>query len=351
MVRSQLRPVVVAASVAIAFGLLVPPAAGAEPDGSPTPAGCTSQWLISSGGAGPFQARWTDLDGTPIGRLRTEAAAPDSRPAGAQWFNVSPNPTTDLFGSFVRPDGKVGWRVSVDGQNIWEPTNYSVVAAKDLRFGDLDGDGFSDTFVSLPQGTGWYTWKFSSKTLGPFQDLATTRSSIDRLQLGDFNGDGTSDVFVPVKSGTSWAWKVWFGGVGPAVRINRRPTDPSTLRLADIDADSVTDVLTSKPIGGGDHAWLVSWGGRTKWKVLTTQPRPLSAVRFIADFSGDGVLDVFYTTKRSTGYQWWMLRHDPLDRWTRVKLSWSTIKPAYLRIGRFDGSVGVDIFVSIRTCS
>jgi hypothetical protein len=350
MVRSPIRVLRAAAILATAslFVGLSPGATAAEP----SPAACTSQWLVSSGGIGSFQPLWTDPDGTPIGRLVTEAAAPDARPDSDQWFNASPTAATDVFSSFVRPDGKIGWRVSVDGKNEWEPTNHSVVPAKDLRFGDFDSDGLSDTFVALDQGTGWYRWMFSSRTLGMFKDLAITRLSIDRIRLGDFNGDGTTDVFVPERSGTSWAWKVWVGGEAPAARINLKPTDPSTLRLADVDANSRTDVLTSKPIGDGKHAWLVSWGGTSKWKVLTTQSRPLSAVRFIADFSGDGVLDFFYTTPRPSGYQWWIARWDgPTQSYVRTKLNWSTIKPANLRIGRFDSTAGVDILASIRTCS
>ena len=202
MVRSQLRPAVLAASVAIGFGMLAPPVAGAEPDGPLTPAGCTSQWLVSSGGAGPFQVLWTDPQGSPIGTLRTEAAAPDARPDSDQWFNVSPTAPTDVFGSFLRDDGKTGWRVSVDGKNEWEPTNQSVVPGPDLRFGDMDGDGRSDTFVALDKGTGEYRWMFSPATLGMFRGLATTRFSIARVRLADFDGDGTTDVFVPMKSGT-----------------------------------------------------------------------------------------------------------------------------------------------------
>lgn len=352
MVRSQLRPCVLAASVAIGLGMLAPPVAGAQPGGARSPEACTSQWLVSSGGVGSFQPLWTDPLGTPIGNLRTEAAAPDARPESDQWFNVSPTAPTDVFSTYLRDDGKIGWRVSTDGKNEWEPTNHSVVAARDLRFGDFDNDGATDIFVALDKGTGEYRWMFSSRTLGMFHDLAITRFAVDRVRMGDFDGDGTTDVFIPVKSGSSWAWTVWVGGQAPAAQLNRRPTDPTTLRLADVDADSRTDVLTSKPLGDGRHAWMVSWGGTTKWNVLTTQPRALSSIRFIADFTGDGVLDFFYTTKRPGGYQWWILRWNAgTQSYVPTKLNWSTVKPANLRIGRFDGAANVDILVSIRTCS
>jgi hypothetical protein len=350
MDRTLVRVLSAAAILTAGSIMAAPPTSVAASDPSPT--ACTTTWSISSGGVGSFQAIWTDPLATPIGRLRTEAAAPDARPESDQWFNVSPTWATDVFSSFPRDDGKVGWRVSVDGKNEWEPTNHSIIPGPDLRFGDFDGDGFSDTFAAVPLGAGRYTWMYSSKTLAPFKELATTRYGIERVRLGDFNGDGTTDVLVFVKSGSMWAWKVWIGGEGPAARINLRSTDPSTLRLADIDADSVTDVLTSKPLGNGRHAWMVSWGGHTKWHVLTTQPRSLEDVRFIADFTGDGVLDFFSTTKRPGGYQWWILRWNAgTQSYIPTKLNWSTVKPANLRIGRFDGVANADILVSIRSCS
>ena len=58
------------------------------------------------------------------------------------------------------------------------------------------------------------------------------------------------------------------------------------LTFADFDGDGFTDIACS-----ANGQWLVSWGGKSTWKVLNRTNLDLKS-QLIADFNGDRKADV-----------------------------------------------------------
>ena len=105
----------------------------------------------------------------------------------------------------------------------------------------------------MATGAGWY---YSPGANAEWRFLSAKTERIGSILIGDFDGDGRSDVFRQL-----------------------------------------------------DDKWLVSWGGRSDWQLLSennTQPLDRginSMVDFtIGDFVGDRKADVFYTD----GKTWWV---------------------------------------------
>lgn len=87
------------------------------------------------------------------------------------------------------------WYLSYGGSGGFNPVNTSSFRRKDLRFGDFDGDGNTDVFGVVSNGS-INTWSYSKSATGSWADgfLQDALDTIDNLVVADFNGDGTADV-------------------------------------------------------------------------------------------------------------------------------------------------------------
>jgi hypothetical protein len=105
------------------------------------------------------------------------------------------HPPGDHRDDLFLADGK-SWYLSSGGSLPFRFVNTSSFHRKDVLFGDFNGDGKTDVFGVVSNGS-FNTWSYTSKALGtwvvpPLRPALT--KTVDGLMVGDFNGDGIADV-------------------------------------------------------------------------------------------------------------------------------------------------------------
>src|SRR5262249_14517008 len=112
------------------------------------------------------------------------------------------------------------------------------------NFGDFDGDGKTDVFVSGAGNAQGSQWMFSPGGAGPFQNLAFGPGT--RPEFGDFDGDKKTDVFfatpIPGAPDGAHQWKFSSGGARNFQNLAIGPSHKN-LRFGDFDGDGKTDVF------------------------------------------------------------------------------------------------------------
>lgn len=148
---------------------------------------------------------------------------------------------------------------------------------------------------------------------------------------GDFDGDRRTDVFVA--NGTAWFFSR--GGIRPWEFLHASNKRTHELGFADINNDSVTDVLYRD--SSGNLGYLKS--GTADLVNFTTVPVIMQDLRF-GDFDGDNKTDIFYTL----GGQWYI--------WYGSTRTWTATLGAALPVsqilfGEFDGVSGTDLVAAL----
>lgn len=134
----------------------------------------------------------------------------------------------------------------------WEDPN--------LRFVDLDGDGFPDVLITEQDALVWYrsrakdgfepgtfVTKPRDESKGPAIVFA---DGTETIQLADMSGDGLIDI-VRVRNGEVCYWpNIGYGRFGRKVTLDRSPRfdasdqfDPKRVRFADIDGSGTSDIV------------------------------------------------------------------------------------------------------------
>lgn len=129
-----------------------------------------------------------------------------------------------------------------------------------LKFIDLTGDGHADILISEDQAFCWHaslaeagfgparrTYKALDEEEGPAVVFADGTESIF---LADFSGDGLTDI-VRIRNGEVCYWpNLGYGRFGAKIQMDNAPWfeapdlfDGRRIRLADIDASGVTDII------------------------------------------------------------------------------------------------------------
>ncbi|GII87803.1 hypothetical protein Ssi03_57930 [Sphaerisporangium siamense] len=213
------------------------------------------------------------------------------------------------------------WIPMVEGQNSYEPRAGAV--GNQLRFGDVDGDGFPDCMVvDLQGGVSAYTWKddnpsgsrmcmdkekFAGGASVRTEGSAGSKLDIDpatKIRFADVTGGGRDDYLLIEPDGTTTAWY----NQGYTVERTRQYLKwdspqtisgalllPREIRYADINGDKRADriLITAN---GGARAWInegpKGLGGtyRDIGKIADDADVPPQDVQF-ADMDGDGKAD------------------------------------------------------------
>ncbi len=236
---------------------------------------------------------------------------------------------------------QVGWIVaSNDGLGRFEPTQeislstistYPSVSVPliDLRGSDFDGDGLLDLVVNEGRSVeAWYNW-------GDEFDPILQLSDVWLLGLADGDGDGDADLVVMEHDGESYYVTLW---------INDGYSFVSSDRFAlDGEEDHFPILRAGQPLGEAAILfWFLPcrqrlckpqfWQLTRPWAAVQEPPlaveapiRP-SALHLIADFDGDGTVDLLGSPERieayfgNDDYGLALWRMDASGGWTRDSL-------------------------------
>jgi hypothetical protein len=221
-----------------------------------------------------------------------------------------------LHGDFTGGDGT---RASFDNNSPY-------------RFGDFDGDGATDLFVSENQ-----KWKYNSLNKGELIETGrASRKHISQLGFGDFDGDGKTDALTI----TNGVWSIRYGAVSGWQTLNTSDVSISAslpdLRFGDFDGDGKTDVFVSH-----NQKWLIRYGGKGKWvDTGRTSGKSISQLRF-GDFNGDGKTDIYILQGKTAS-----IRYGATSGWQTFDEFDQSVSVENLRFGDFDGDGKTDIFTS-----
>jgi uncharacterized repeat protein (TIGR01451 family) len=261
--------------VGVALGLLTLLLGAAVAAASPTPVTFSAPTTYESGGPWPFTVAVADLNG-------------DGRQDLAAVNSGFPSSVSVLLG-----DGDGGF-----GSATPYPTDGSF--SYSIALGDLNGDGNPDAAVTnvnsntvsvlLGDGHGGFGAPATFST-GTSRDLAPTS-----VAIGDLNGDGNADL--AVSNQNAFSVSVLLGdGTGSFGQATQYPItgpfSPSSVKIADLNADGKADLVVGDSNYGGLIAVLLG-DGTGSFGPATTFSSGLNNVESlaVADLNLDGHPDL-----------------------------------------------------------
>ncbi|KAL6354196.1 hypothetical protein LRP88_12530 [Fusarium phalaenopsidis] len=160
---------------------------------------------------------------------------------------------------------------------LWEPINSGnalsfpsdVATGPEVKFGDVDGDGYSD-YLNVEADTGkmdlyWNNPKYVAKD-DWFEAHGTSASGLGKaknVRFADIDGDGLADYIYLKENGGTVIYKSTFANKGgpywkalpeaDASGIGQRPEE---IQFYDINGDGLADYVWTQSIDGAVRVWL-----------------------------------------------------------------------------------------------
>ncbi|MEM6684546.1 MAG: T9SS type A sorting domain-containing protein [Bacteroidota bacterium] len=177
-----------------------------------------------------------------------------------------------------------------------------------LSHADIDGDGNMDivTTATNENTVAWYRNTDGQGTFGAQQIITTSAETVYEAVAVDVDGDGDLDMaYMSNGIFKSIYWQENTDGAGTfgpqmVITSSLGPNGTFVIAAADLDNDGDQDIITSsRELFTSDEVlWIENLDGQGTFdppKVISTNvgaPRNIT----IADFEGDGDLDIFTTT-------------------------------------------------------
>jgi len=328
-----------------------------------TPA-CVADWYVSYGGTSSYLLVHTDPDNLPLSDLYFSRSYNDPTDLSHGYLDFNRDGRSDVFSAVPIGGGNYRWRDAAPSVinttwSDWTDLAFDSTPPDQLRFGDFNGDGFTDVFSVTPTGPNDYQWRYSSGGNASYQNLAHDSATIDELRFGDFNCDGRTDVFVlkPL-SDPLLAWDISLSGTENYVMTNTASTPLSELQFGDIDGDGHTDVFTTLP-DNGNFDWFYSSAAHGSYQTIATgRPQSVHEMLLAGQFDPDNGLgffhgsDFFYTQPRFDGTnQWWYAHYKTTPSVGDIPLAYDSTPPDQLRFGDFNGDGVTDVFKLQQRCT
>jgi hypothetical protein len=169
------------------------------------------------------------------------------------------------------------WWFSSGGVFHWTYLSSKTEELAQLGLGDFDHDGRCDV-LAVNSATG--RWELSSGGTSEFVPLPTGFvGPMSQLRFGDFNGDGYTDIFQRMPD-SQWFGYLFPMSQGPVV-LESSQLPIESLRFGDVDGDGITDVLA---ISQGVWSW--SRSARATWAPLNTRYHSFDGVLLVANVDG-----------------------------------------------------------------
>ncbi|MQS15955.1 VCBS repeat-containing protein [Streptomyces kaniharaensis] len=251
-------------------------------------------------------AQWRMIYGHPNHHNGTEAGM-----GRVKWADFDGDGKADYL--TIGADGAVNvWlNKGGDGHGGWQALGQVATGLTSdtsrVRFADFDGDGLADYLCINPDGSVHVYLNRGGDGHGGWQDLGQVATGLtsdaSRVRFADIDGDGRADYNVINADGSVTTY-LNNGGDSGAGWVNYGQiatgftTDPSRVRLADIDGDGKADysvingsgaVSTYLNRGGDGHGGWSDYG-----QIATGVTSDQNAVA-LADFTGDGMADYIST--------------------------------------------------------
>ncbi len=291
----------------------------------------TPPWIGTIDGAlrvvvGTFKGRLHVIDGRTGAAVRTVqvvgSGAVQSCPVV---MDLNGDGHEDLVATSFKGDGQL---VAVDGaalgalkegdtpvptpkpaelaRSLWRMQTGSTMLYHGPSVGDLDGDGSADLVVGTYDGKVYAVKKDGTKL---WTTVAIERYIMGPTAIADVDGDGTSEVIVAGDKVTVLRGRdgsvVWSAPVDTA-RSGAAPVWSVTrgVSVADMDGDGSPDLCalngrgTFKVMRGRDGAVLYEFDAGSLCQRAVTMN---SHLPLVADFDGDGRVDVFFVVGQGNG--------------------------------------------------
>lgn len=197
------------------------------------------------------------------------------------------------------PDPRPHFIYLNDGYGVFTISELTFPEVTELAWDDLDGDGDPDVFIKEP-GVGYRVMLNDGR--GSFSDhwqMEDTESSVahQSVGFGDLDGDGDLDAYVTNGSIDQKASGLVLlnDGSGAFAPIGERLAETGwpAVSLGDLDLDSDLDACVTE-MGIANHVLLNDGMGNFTDSGLTFNPRSPSRGCALGDLDGDGDLDLFF---------------------------------------------------------